>query len=65
MRITGASLCWALMAGLASCSAANILAFGVISYQDKGRLVSSGSTGHLLVREVHAGGPLIPGSRVA
>lgn len=45
--------------------ASNILTFEAISYQAKGRWESSGSTGRLAVTEVYAGGPPIPGGRVA
>lgn len=44
---------------------ANILTFEAVSYQAKGRWSSSGSTGRLAVTEVYAGGPPLPGGRVA
>jgi hypothetical protein len=44
---------------------ANILTFEAISYQAKGRWTSRGSTGRLAVTEVYAGGPPLPGGRVA
>lgn len=45
--------------------AANILTFEAISYQARGRWTGSGRTGALQVQEVYAGGPPIPGGRVA
>ena len=45
--------------------AANILTFDVISYQAKGRWTRTRDGGELLVEEVYAGGPPIPGGRVA
>lgn len=45
--------------------AANILTFEAISYQVKGRWTGSGKTGIIRVQEVYAGGPPLPGSRVA
>ena len=45
--------------------AANILTFEAISYQAKGRWSSRGSSGRLAVTEVYAGGPPLPGGRVA
>jgi hypothetical protein len=45
--------------------ASNILTFEAISYQVKGRWEPSGRTGRLLVEEVYAGGPPLPGSRIA
>ncbi len=44
---------------------ANILTFEAISYQAKGRWAARGSTGRLAVTEVYAGGPPLPGGRVA
>lgn len=45
--------------------ASNILTFEAISYQAKGRWTASGRTGAIRVREVYAGGPPLPGGRVA
>jgi len=45
--------------------ASNILTFEAISYQVKGRWVGSGRTGSLVVEEVYAGGPPLPGGRIA
>ena len=45
--------------------AANILTFEAISYQAKGRWKGDGRTGALRVQEIYAGGPPIPGGRVA
>nr|MBC7244002.1 pyridoxamine 5'-phosphate oxidase family protein [Chloroflexota bacterium] len=50
---------------LGSLVAANILTFEAISYQVKGRWVGSGKTGIIRVQEVYAGGPPLPGGRVA
>lgn len=46
-------------------AASNILTFDAVSYQAKGRWDSSGRGGKLTVQEVYAGGPPIPGGRVA
>jgi hypothetical protein len=46
-------------------AAANILTFEAVSYQTKGRWLDAGNPGRLLVQEVYAGGPPIPGGRVA
>lgn len=46
-------------------AAANILTFDAISYQAKGQWFGHGNVGRLLVQEVYAGGPPIPGGRVA
>ena len=46
-------------------AATNILTFEAISYQAKGTWQSSGDTGKLRVQEVYAGGPPLPGGRVA
>jgi hypothetical protein len=46
-------------------AAANILTFEAVSYQAKGSWTSKGRTGRLLLEEVYAGGPPIPGGRVA
>ncbi len=46
-------------------AAANILTFDAISYQAKGSWFGQGNVGRLLVQEVYAGGPPIPGGRVA
>ncbi len=46
-------------------AAVNVLTFDAISYQAKGRWFDQGSVGRLLVEEVYAGGPPIPGGRVA
>ncbi len=45
--------------------ASNILTFEAVSYQAKGRWESQGRVGHLIVQEVYAGGPPMPGGRVA
>jgi hypothetical protein len=45
--------------------ATNILTFEAISYQAKGRWTARGNTGAIHVREVYAGGPPLPGGRVA
>ena len=45
--------------------ATNILTFEAISYQAKGHWTSQGRTGRLSIQEVYAGGPPIPGGRVA
>ncbi len=42
-----------------------ILTFDAISYQAKGSWAASGSLGRMAVAEVYAGGPPIPGGRVA
>ncbi len=44
---------------------ANILTFDAISYQAKGTWSARGSVGRMVVGEVYAGGPPIPGGRVA
>jgi hypothetical protein len=45
--------------------AVNILTFDVIPHQATGRWTRTGNGGELLVEEVYAGGPPIPGGRVA
>jgi len=45
--------------------ATNILTFEAISYQVKGQWTAKGKTGVVRVQEVYAGGPPIPGGRVA
>jgi hypothetical protein len=45
--------------------AGNILTFEAISYQVKGRWMKNGKTGIIQVQEVYAGGPPLPGGRVA
>lgn len=45
--------------------AANILTFEAISYQVKGRWARTDKTGVIQVQEVYAGGPPLPGGRVA
>ncbi len=45
--------------------ASNVLTFEAISYQVKGRWEGTDRTGRLWVQEVYAGGPPIPGGRVA
>ncbi len=45
--------------------ATNILTIEAISYQAKGKWQSSGNTGTIRVQEVYAGGPPLPGGRVA
>jgi hypothetical protein len=61
-------LCW-MGAGPAPESgaevASNILTFEAISYQAKGRWFGKGRTGTIQVQEVYAGGPPLPGGRVA
>jgi hypothetical protein len=50
---------------LGAWAASNILTFEAISYQVKGRWMKSGRAGIIQVQEVYAGGPPIPGGRVA
>jgi len=50
-------------AGARAC--ANLLTLSAVSYQAKGRWSDQGSAGSLLVEEVYAGGPPLPGGRVA
>ena len=45
--------------------ASNILTFEAISYQVKGRWMKSGKAGIIQAQEVYAGGPPLPGGRVA
>ena len=45
--------------------AANILTFAAISYQVKGKWAQHSRTGTLTVQEAYAGGPPLPGGRVA
>lgn len=45
--------------------ATNILTFEAISYQAKGRWIDRGKTGAVQVQEVYAGGPPLPGGRIA
>lgn len=45
--------------------ATNILTFEAISYQAKGQWDLSGHTGKIRVQEVYAGGPPLPGARIA
>jgi hypothetical protein len=45
--------------------ATNILTFEAISYQAKGQWSARGNTGAIRVQEVYAGGPPLPGGRVA
>ena len=45
--------------------ATNILTFEAISYQAKGQWMARGNSGAIKVAEVYAGGPPIPGGRVA
>lgn len=45
--------------------ATNILTFEAVSYQVKGRWTASRHTGAIQVREIYAGGPPLPGGRVA
>ena len=45
--------------------ASNILTLEAISYQVKGRWVRAGKTGSVQVQEVYAGGPPLPGGRLA
>jgi hypothetical protein len=45
--------------------ASNILTLEAISYQVKGRWVRAGKTGGVQVQEVYAGGPPLPGGRLA
>ena len=46
-------------------AAANTLTFEAVSYQAKGHWLDGENPGRLLVQEVYAGGPPIPGGRVA
>ncbi|GAB4506511.1 MAG: hypothetical protein Kow00123_06490 [Anaerolineales bacterium] len=45
--------------------ACNILTFEAVSYQLKGQWAKRGKTGAVTVREVYAGGPPLPGGRIA
>ena len=45
--------------------ASNILTFDAVSYQLKGRWLAGGKAGAMQVQEVYAGGPPLPGGRVA
>jgi hypothetical protein len=45
--------------------AANVLTAEAISYQAKGRWEQSGKTGTVCVQSIYAGGPPLPGGRVA
>ena len=45
--------------------ASSILTFEAISYQVKGRWAGAGRTGTVQIQEVYAGGPPIPGGRLA
>ncbi len=45
--------------------AANVLTFEAISYQAKGQWTARGNAGTIQVHEVYAGGPPLPGERVA
>jgi hypothetical protein len=45
--------------------AANILTFEAVSYQVKGRWLAGGKRGAMQVQEVYAGGPPLPGGRIA
>jgi hypothetical protein len=45
--------------------ASSILTFEAISYQVKGRWAGVGRTGTVQIQEVYAGGPPIPGGRLA
>lgn len=45
--------------------AANILTFEAISYQAKGAWEMRGNTGEIRVQEIYAGGPPLPGGRIA
>ncbi len=45
--------------------AANILTLDAVSYQAKGQWTAEGRTGRIAVQEVYAGGPPLPGGRVA
>jgi len=45
--------------------ASNILTFEAISYQVKGHWASSGNVGTVQIQEIYAGGPPIPGGRLA
>jgi len=51
--------------GASAWVAANILTFDAVSYQVKGRWVDGGRTGAIQVHEVYAGGPPLPGTRLA
>ncbi len=63
-------VCWRTSASLPQPPAdarvaTNILTFEAISYQAKGQWSGRGSAGLISVREVYAGGPPLPGGRVA
>ncbi len=63
-------VCWRTSAALPqpptdALVATNILTFEAISYQAKGQWTTRGSAGAIRVREVYAGGPPLPGGRVA
>ena len=45
--------------------ATNILSLDAVSYQAKGTWAASGRAGTIQVREVYAGGPPLPGGRLA
>ncbi|MEW6569194.1 MAG: pyridoxamine 5'-phosphate oxidase family protein [Chloroflexota bacterium] len=45
--------------------ASNLLTFEAVSYQAKGRWVERGGAGVIRVSEVYAGGPPLPGGRIA
>ncbi len=45
--------------------ALNILTFEAISYQAKGRWSGRGRAGRIEVSEIYAGGPPLPGGRIA
>ena len=61
-------LAWRSTAALPSVgalAAANVLTMKAVSYQAKGRVERHGHTGVMQVQEVYAGGPPLPGARVA
>jgi hypothetical protein len=45
--------------------ATNILTLDAVSYQAKGTWSASGPSGAIRVREIYAGGPPLPGGRIA
>ena len=72
MQPAGATslVCWRTSAALPQPpvgveAATNILTFEAISYQAKGRWTARGNAGAIQVQEVYAGGPPLPGGRVA
>jgi hypothetical protein len=65
-----ALVCWKANAALPqppadALVATNILTSEAISYQAKGQWATRGNTATIRVREVYAGGPPLPGGRIA